>query len=502
MLAPARPRPTGPSPSSAVAGPLSIDLAVVLALTALGAVLRFATLGAQSFWFDEAQLAHEVGLSLGGLVHTLGKQETSPPLYFVLVWGWSKLFGHGEVALRSFSALAGTAAIPVAYLAGRELVSRRAGVVAAALVALSPFMIWYSQEAREYMLLALTSAGSVLFFARAWNRRERRDFLWWGVLSALALLTHFYAGFLVAPEAVLLLWRRRTRACLFAVVGLAVVQLALMPLAISDTSHPIGWIKAVPLSTRIDQVPVAFALNTLYQSSVVNYGILAAAIVLAAVILLLVGGAGPRELRGAALAGVLAGAVILLPLLAVATGHDYYIARALIPAWVPLAIVVGAACTTVRLRWAGVVLAVVTLGAFVFAGVKIAGDWRYQRSDWRGAARLLGASPSRRAIVAVDGSLATDPLALYLPRVPWSQPHGPVSVSEVDVVAGTYETPAARLPAGARLIGRGSVHGLTVARFAVSPAWQGTPEQIAARAGTLLSAPSAAPAVLIEQGIA
>ena len=223
---------------------------------------------------------------------------------------------------------------------------------------------------------------------------------------------------------------------------------------------------------------------------------------LAAVILLLVGGAGPRELRGAALAGVLAGAVILLPLLAVATGHDYYIARALIPAWVPLAIVVGAACTTVRLRWAGVVLAVVTLGAFVFAGVKIAGDWRYQRSDWRGAARLLGTSPSRRAIVAVDGSLATDPLALYLPRVPWSQPHGPVSVSEVDVVAGTYETPAARLPAGARLIGRGSVHGLTVARFAVSPAWQGTPEQIAARAGTLLSAPSAAPAVLIEQGIA
>ncbi len=503
MLAPARPRPPGPQqPGQQAARPTSLEVRVVVALTALGAILRFSTLHAQSLWFDEAQLAHEVRLSLGGLFHTLGKQETSPPLYFLAAWLWSKLLGTGDVALRSLSALLGTAVIPVSYLCGREFVSRRAGAVAAALVALSPFMIWYSQEAREYMLLALTCAGSLLFFARAWNRRERRDFIWWGVLSALALLTHFYAGFLVAPEALLLLWRTRRRACVVAVLGVAAVQLALLPLAIADTAHPIGWIKAVPLSTRIQQVPVAFALNTLYKSSLVNYGILGAAIVLAVVILLLVGGAGARELRGAALAGGLAAAVVLLPLLAALGGHDYYISRALIPALVPLAVVIGAACTAVRLRGAGTAFAVVVLAALVFAGVKIAQNPQYQRPDWRGVARLLGTSRSTRAIVALDGSLATDPLALYLPRVPSSQPRGAVSVSEVDVVAGAYETPAPRLPAGVRLLGRGGANGFSVARFSVSPDWLGTPEQISSRAGTLMSAAAAAPAVLIEQGIA
>ena len=99
--------------------------------------------------------------------------ETNPPLYFVLGWLWARVFGTGEVGLRSLSALIGTAVIPIAYLCGRELVSRRAGLVAAALVALSPFMIWYSQEAREYMLLAAL-CGAVAAVLRAGLARSPR----------------------------------------------------------------------------------------------------------------------------------------------------------------------------------------------------------------------------------------------------------------------------------------------------------------------------------------
>ena len=176
---------------------------------AVGAVLRFATLGAQSYWFDEAQAAHELHLSLGAMLSRMVAVETAPPLYFVLGWAWAHLFGTGEVALRSLSALAGTALIPVAYLCGRELVSRRAGVLTAAFVAVNPFMVWYSQEAREYMQVALLCGISLYWFLRVWRDPSGRNIAWWTLFSVLALLTHYFAAFLIAPEALWLLYVAR-----------------------------------------------------------------------------------------------------------------------------------------------------------------------------------------------------------------------------------------------------------------------------------------------------
>jgi mannosyltransferase len=481
---------------------LSSEGWIVLGLTLLGALLRFATLSSQSFWFDEAQLAHEARLSLGGLFNTLGAQETSPPLYFMLAWLWAKAFGTGEAGLRSLSALGGTALIPITYLCGRELVSRRAGSAAAALVAVSPFMIWYAQEAREYMLLALLCGGSLLFFARVWRQSNKRDIGWWALLSMLAILTHFFAGFLIVPEALMLLWRLRIRITLAAVVAVAIVQAALLPLAIADTSHPIGWITGLPLSTRIQQVPVTFALNTLYRSSLLSYGLLAGALVLAVAIFLIVGGAGRRELQGARVAGALAAVVLVVPLVAALTGHDFFIARALIPAWVPLAVVLGAACTAQRWRLPGAAFAAILLAGFVYGTIKIDGDHRYQRPDWRGVAAALGPASRTRAVIAYDGALATDPLKLYLVGVRWQQPTTPMTVSEVDVVASPWQVPHAPLPAGVRLLAHSTLSGFVVARFAINRGWRGTPASLAARAGTLLGPAPADPAVLIEQAIA
>src|SRR5260370_24865288 len=155
----------------------------VLGLTVLAAALRFATLGSQSYWFDEAQSAHEFSLSFGGMWSFMVSHESNPPLYFVLGWLWAKPFGTSPVGLRFISALAGTGLIPVLYLAGRQLISERAGLVAAALAAVNPFMIWYSQEAREYMLLTLVCGLSVLFFSRFLLRRSTPQLSWSPVFS-------------------------------------------------------------------------------------------------------------------------------------------------------------------------------------------------------------------------------------------------------------------------------------------------------------------------------
>jgi mannosyltransferase len=69
---------------------------LVLAITAIAALLRFSTITSQSFWVDEAATVHEVGLSLGGMLSAIGAHESTPPLYFSVAWLWTRIFGHGE----------------------------------------------------------------------------------------------------------------------------------------------------------------------------------------------------------------------------------------------------------------------------------------------------------------------------------------------------------------------------------------------------------------------
>lgn len=155
---------------------------LVLSLTVTAAVLRFAFLGAQSFWYDESLTVGEVRLPVGSMLALVDRQETSPPLYFVLAWGWARMFGSAELGLRTLSAVCGTIAVPLSYGAAAALVNRRAAGLSAALVATSPMLIWYSQEARPYALLVALSALSL------WCMREPAraptDAGWWDGRSA------------------------------------------------------------------------------------------------------------------------------------------------------------------------------------------------------------------------------------------------------------------------------------------------------------------------------
>ena len=182
---------------------------IVVGLTALAAVLRFATLGVQSYHHDEIVTASRILRSgFGHAMNAVWFSESTPPIYYAIAWVWTQLVGTGEFGLRTISAVAGVATVPVAYLIGVELRGRRAGLWAAALVAVNPMMLWYSQEARAYALVALFGALSILYWLRAERSGSRRDLIWWGVWSALALGTHYFVAFPIAAEAVMLLRRR------------------------------------------------------------------------------------------------------------------------------------------------------------------------------------------------------------------------------------------------------------------------------------------------------
>ncbi|HEX5375716.1 MAG TPA: glycosyltransferase family 39 protein, partial [Solirubrobacterales bacterium] len=228
---------------------------IVAGLTVAAAVLRFATLGLQSYHHDEIVTASRI--LRGSFWHAMdavGFSESAPPLYYAAAWLWTQATGTGEVGLRSFSALAGVATVPVAFLIGRELRSssdgtidppmegsivqraQRVGIVAAALVAVNPMLVWYSQEARAYALLVLLTSLSLLYFDRGLEHGRRRDLTAWGLVSGLALATHYFAIFPIAAEAAWLLYRRRRGAFRGAAI-LAAFGLLLTPLAIHQMSY-------------------------------------------------------------------------------------------------------------------------------------------------------------------------------------------------------------------------------------------------------------------------
>ena len=187
-----------------------IGLGVAFGVFALAAVaLRFRT--GSPLWLDEALTVDIAGLPLGDIGGAL-RHDGHPPLYYWLLHGWLEVFGDGDVASRSLSGLFGVAALPLAYLAGRVGGGRRAGAATVLVVALSPFAVRYSTEARMYSLVTLLVLVGHLLVRRAADTRSAS----WPVLvglgaaTGLLLLTHYWGFFLVPAVALVLLgWGRR-----------------------------------------------------------------------------------------------------------------------------------------------------------------------------------------------------------------------------------------------------------------------------------------------------
>jgi 4-amino-4-deoxy-L-arabinose transferase-like glycosyltransferase len=378
---------------------------IVAGLTALAAALRFATLGVQAYHHDEIVTASRV--LRGDFFHAMnavGFSESAPPLYYALAWIWTQLTGTGEFGLRSLSALAGVATVPVAYLIGLELRGRRAGLAAAALVAVNPMLLWYSQEARAYALLALLCAISLLYCVRARRRGRRRDFVLWGVASGLALATHYFAVFAVAAEAVLLL-RRRGRESLAGLWIIALVVILLAPLAIHQMSYGHAeWISNFSLGHRLWETAATFVTG---ETADIIARPERPALALAPLALVLTGLAllatrGDREQRRAAaipLAVSLAAVAIPVLLALFASGKDFVLARNVLPALVPLlvAVAIGLTLPTARRLGAalGAALIVYSLAFSVWASV----EPNLQRPDWEAVAAELGEPQGPRATV-------------------------------------------------------------------------------------------------------
>ncbi len=440
-------------------------------LTVLGVAVRFASVGLQSYHHDEVITAARV--LPGSFIHMLREvkaSESNPPLYYVLAWGWAKLFGTGEAGLRSLSALFGAATVPVAYFVGRELSSRRAGLVVAAIVAVNPMLIWYSQEARSYAVLVFFGALSLLFFARTLRTRDGRDLALWALASALALCSHYFALFAVGIEAAWLLiaLRDRLRPVMLAVGGVVGVGLALLPLiaAQSNPAH-IGWIEKSPLSTRLWETAISFLIgetgHVIAEPPRERYALIPA--ILIAVALLLVALRGTRrEKRGAAIGAAIGLGVAALATVAAFAGKDYVVERNLLPALVPLAAAAGIGFAVSGARRLGLLLAIALCAYWLAFDIHVTQTPNLQRPDFRTLTEEVGPPHGPRAIVA--WKLAADPIVFYLADGSQRLYSGHPPIKEIDVVSKPLV--AGRpvpLPRSFRPVERVRLQRLTLTRY-------------------------------------
>lgn len=253
------------APLSRWGGPL---LAIAIGMGLLGTLLRFANLDGKVFWVDEVFTAlrisgyTEADLSQFWQQHpfftaqdlqvfqTPGSEKTvidtirglavqepnHSPLYFVLARFWMLLFGPSTWVLRSFSAVTSVLSLPLMYVLAQELYrglpgethrEQQVGVIALALLAVSPVQVIYAQEARPYSLWVFMTLLASWTLLRALRLRQRSAWIAFSIATLLAFYTYPFALLIAVGQAIYVGWSRdqvrgALRSCLLA-LGAALV---------------------------------------------------------------------------------------------------------------------------------------------------------------------------------------------------------------------------------------------------------------------------------------
>lgn len=377
---------------------------LVAAITVGGLLLRLPSFG-DSLFGDELSTHYIVtGHSLGHVMYLLQGHsvDLNPPLFFMLAWV-AERFGDGAQVLRLVSLLAGTSAIPLTYVLGLRTVGRRAAVVGAALMALSPFLIFYSTEARAYALSMWLVLVCTLCLLRA---LDSGSWPWWAayaVGSCAAIYTHYIVVFFLGT---LFVWaflaRPDARRALFAAnLAAAVAYIPWLPTLLKDTRSPgnlvISFLEPFSPHLVISYLarwsighPLLGIATLPGRAAIALLAVgLAAALLGLALRARSTGGkrAVPSPSAGTTLVVVLAFAPAAEVALYSAIGHSVWESRNLIAAWPGLALTLGALLTSARGLLSLAVVALVITGYAIGATKMV--QRSYQRPDYNSAVSFI-----------------------------------------------------------------------------------------------------------------
>ncbi|HRW10111.1 MAG TPA: glycosyltransferase family 39 protein, partial [Caldilineaceae bacterium] len=254
---------------SAMNAPSRRSTTLLLALILAAFALRANHLDTQSLWYDEGVTATLTQRDLVELT-TWTARDIQPPLYYYVVAGWGRLAGWSEWSLRFVSAWWGTLLVPLmALLAFKLSRNRTVAIIAALLTAAHPLLVYYSQEARMYMMVVALGVLAGYYFLIAVDAPSIRRTTWlrYVLVATAAVYTHYFAFFLLLAFAMVGLvqtWPDRRR--LLGVIGahLAVALLFaawLVPLLTQFSTDRSYWQGTFKVAEAIRAIALRFVVG-------------------------------------------------------------------------------------------------------------------------------------------------------------------------------------------------------------------------------------------------
>jgi len=264
MPAPAVPRGTGVLARIGISS-LAVDVVIASGVALVVGLIR---LGRPSFWMDESLTALEIQWSYDRAL------DGYYWLYYSIEKPWAALAGSSEAALRFPSVLGTMVACALLVVLGRKLFDRRIALVAGVLLALNPFVVKWSQQARAYTLLLAVSVLAILLLLRALERGTRGACALYGLAFSAVIIWHPPAGVVLAPTHLLLVSQRRERILPHGLVAAVVIMVLGVPWAAQIAMRSTG--EGVAMNWLTFPTPEVIARALLDVSGAAGLGVLLA----------------------------------------------------------------------------------------------------------------------------------------------------------------------------------------------------------------------------------
>jgi len=238
----------------------------------------------QSVWFDEAYSIALAKRPIGELLALTGV-DAHPPLYYLLLKGWAGLFGWGEYALRSLSAVLASLTVGIVFLVVRKLFTTRTALVVLPFVVLAPFALRYGYEIRMYALAALIGALASLALLYAYTSKKKLPWTLYAILVALGMYTLYMTAALWLAHAIWLLVVSKRKGRPFfkqrwvlALVGAVVLFASYLPTLVYQLTHsalpgigaPVTLTKLADISSMLLIFTPEWKLNTFISLAILS----------------------------------------------------------------------------------------------------------------------------------------------------------------------------------------------------------------------------------------
>ncbi len=387
---------------------------LLIALTALAFLLRLHRLNVQNLWFDESLSALFASQPLNIAIQSMLQEGLHhSPGFYILLRPFAAS-GFSEFSLRFLPAVMGVLAVPLIAQMGRVIAGSQAGLLAAALLVISPFHVWYSQEARMYTLLIVSALGAMFFFSQNFKTSRYKNWLGMAMFIATGINSHHFAFFIPLVQFIfIVITLKQNHKILRPWVGAQLLAgLSLIPwiMIVLDWGH-------FYLSSATRQSPTGYDLLQTYWNFSIGYTERFTPFVIIALslflLLLILGVKSTYRINNGLLLLLwvaIPPLVTFLVSLRLPTYLDRYISLSL----PPFLLLAAIGISSIRLRILRLGVLALTIGVMLIGLYRVYYDANvYSRADWRSLSAYLEENAATDDIIAPWYYQYLVPLSFY-----------------------------------------------------------------------------------------